>query len=41
MKKRNYTKEDVRALQGTFPIEFTLAYRMSMKLRGLLREMTI
>lgn len=38
MKKRNYTKEDVRALQGTFPIEFTLAYRMSMKLRGLLKR---
>jgi len=38
MKKRNYTKEDVRALQGTFPIEFTLASRMSMKLRGLLKR---
>jgi len=38
MKKRNYTKEDVRALQGTFPIEFTLACRMSTKLRGLLKR---
>lgn len=38
MKKRNYTKEDVRALQGTFPIEFTLAHRMSLKLRGLLKR---
>lgn len=36
MKKRNYTKEDVRALQGTFPIEYTIAKRMSNKLRSLL-----
>jgi len=36
MKKRNYTKEDVRALQGTFPIEHTIAKRMSNKLRSLL-----
>ena len=38
MKKRNYTKEDVRALQGTFPIEHTIAARMSNKLRSLLAE---
>ena len=34
----HYTKEDVRALQGTFPIEHTIAARMSNKLRSLLAE---
>jgi len=36
MKKRNYTQEDVRALQGTMPIEHTIAFRMANKMRDLL-----
>ena len=36
MKKRNYTKEDVKKLQGTLKIEYTLAKRGATKLRELL-----
>ena len=38
MKKRNYTREDVRKLQGTMDIEHTLARRMANKMRMLLAE---
>lgn len=38
MKKRNYTPEDVRALQGTQPIEHTIAKDMAIKMRKLLAE---
>jgi isocitrate lyase len=36
MKKRNYTQEDVRKLQGSLQIEHTLAKRGAYKLRELL-----
>jgi isocitrate lyase len=36
MKKRNYTQEDVKRLQGTLKIEYTLAKRGATKLRKLL-----
>jgi isocitrate lyase len=36
MKKRNYTKEDVKRLQGSLKIEYTLAKRGATKLRELL-----
>jgi isocitrate lyase len=36
MKKRNYTQEDVRRLQGSIQIEHTLAKRGAVKLRELL-----
>jgi isocitrate lyase len=36
MKKRNYTKEDVKKLQGSLKIEYTLARRGATKLRELL-----
>jgi isocitrate lyase len=36
MKKRNYTKEDVKKLQGSLKIEYTLAKRGANKLRELL-----
>lgn len=36
MKKRNYTKEDVKKLQGSLKIEYTLAKRGATKLRELL-----
>ena len=36
MKKRNYTQETVRKLQGSFGIEYTLAKRGAQKLRHLL-----
>lgn len=36
MKKRNYTKEQVRQLQGTVQVEHTLAKRGAAKLRELL-----
>ncbi|MEK9699016.1 MAG: isocitrate lyase, partial [Candidatus Poseidoniales archaeon] len=38
MKKRNYSREDVRKLQGTMDIEHTLARRMANKMRMLLSE---
>ncbi len=38
MKKRSYSREDVRRLQGTLEIEHTLARRMSNKMRRLLAE---
>ena len=38
MKKRNYSREDVRKLQGTFEIEHTIAKRMANKMRMLLAE---
>ena len=38
MKKRNYSREDVRKLQGTMDIEHTLARRMANKMRMLLAE---
>ena len=38
MKKRNYTREDVRKLQGTKYIEFTIAREMANKMRMLLAE---
>ena len=37
-KKRNYSREDVRKLQGTMDIEHTLARRMANKMRMLLAE---
>jgi isocitrate lyase len=36
MKKRNYTNEDVKKLQGSLKIEYTLAKRGATKLRELL-----
>jgi isocitrate lyase len=36
MKKRNYTSEDVKKLQGSLKIEYTLARRGAIKLRELL-----
>jgi len=36
MKKRNYTKEDVKKLQGSLKIEYTLAKQGAIKLRKLL-----
>jgi isocitrate lyase len=36
MKKRNYTQDDVRRLQGSVKIEYTLAKRGATKLRELL-----
>ena len=36
MKKRNYTREDVAKLQGTFDIEHTIAKKMAHKMRMLL-----
>ena len=36
MKKRNYTREDVEKLQGTFDIEHTIAQKMAHKMRMLL-----
>ena len=36
MKKRNYTKDDVKRLQGSLKIEYTLARRGATKLRELL-----
>jgi isocitrate lyase len=36
MKKRNYTQDDVRRLQGSLKIEYTLARRGAIKLRELL-----
>jgi isocitrate lyase len=36
MKKRNYTSEDVKKLQGSLKIEYTLAKRGATKLRELL-----
>jgi isocitrate lyase len=36
MKKRNYTQEDVKRLQGSLKIEYTLARRGATKLRELL-----
>jgi isocitrate lyase len=36
MKKRNYTKEDVKKLQGSLKLEYTLAKRGATKLRELL-----
>jgi len=36
MKKRNYTQEDVKKLQGSLKIEYTLAKRGATKLRELL-----
>lgn len=36
MKKRNYTPEDVKKLQGSLKIEYTLAKRGAIKLRELL-----
>jgi isocitrate lyase len=36
MKKRNYTSEDVKKLQGSLKIEYTLARRGATKLRELL-----
>lgn len=36
MKKRNYTQEDVKKLQGSLTIEYTLAKRGAVKLRELL-----
>ena len=36
MKKRNYTREDVAKLQGTFDIEHTIAQKMAHKMRMLL-----
>ena len=36
MKKRNYTREDVVKLQGTFDIEHTIAQKMAHKMRMLL-----
>jgi isocitrate lyase len=36
MKKRNYTQEDVKRLQGSLKIEYTLAKRGATKLRELL-----
>jgi len=38
VKKRNYSREDVRKLQGTMDIEHTLARRMANKMRMLLAE---
>jgi len=38
VKKRNYTREDVRKLQGTKYIEFTIAREMANKMRMLLAE---
>lgn len=38
MKKRNYTREDVVKLQGTFDIEHTIAQKMAHKMRMLLAE---
>ncbi len=38
MKKRNYSREDVRKLQGTMDIEHTIAKRMANKMRMLLAE---
>ena len=38
MKKRNYSREDVRKLQGTMDIEHTLARKMANKMRMLLAE---
>lgn len=38
MKKRNYSREDVRKLQGTIDIEHTIAKRMANKMRMLLAE---
>ena len=38
MKKRNYSREDVRKLQGSMDIEHTLARRMANKMRMLLAE---
>jgi isocitrate lyase len=38
VKKRNYTREDVRKLQGTKYIEFTIAREMANKMRRLLAE---
>lgn len=38
MKKRNYSREDVRKLQGTMDIEHTIARRMANKMRMLLAE---
>jgi len=36
VKKRNYTREDVAKLQGTFDIEHTIAKKMAHKMRMLL-----
>ena len=36
MKKRNYTREDVEKLQGTFDIEHTITQKMAHKMRMLL-----
>jgi len=38
VKKRNYSREDVRKLQGTMDIEHTLARKMANKMRMLLAE---
>jgi isocitrate lyase len=38
VKKRNYTREDVVKLQGTFDIEHTIAQKMAHKMRMLLAE---
>ena len=38
MKKRNYTSEDVRRLQGTLQIDHTLARIGAKKLRQLFEE---
>ena len=38
MKKRNYSREDVRKLQGSMDIEHTIARRMANKMRMLLAE---
>lgn len=38
MKKRNYSREAVTKLQGTFDIEHTIAQKMSHKMRMLLAE---
>lgn len=38
MKKRSYSREDVRKLQGSMDIEHTLARRMANKMRMLLAE---
>ncbi len=36
MKKRNYTQDDVKKLQGSLKIEYTLAKKGATKLRELL-----
>ena len=36
MKKRNYTQDDVKKLQGSLKIEYTLAKQGAIKLRNLL-----